>query len=231
MAELAQHAERIRRSLRSPIKISGEEIVLTGSIGIAIFDGEEMNHADLLKKAEIAMFRAKRAGADWIEVFTPEMKGDLDDRHALEAELRRALEKNLVRVAYYPVVYLPTEELRRASKQWRAGITRSPAPSIRRSVFPPAEDNDLIARPGVYLLQSRPRDVAAWQKDFPRADSPLFVSVNISCRHLFRPDVIQEVRAHGPGPYCRAEGIDPHRSYRTDHSPKIPSSRRKCSNG
>ena len=46
--------------------------MLTGSIGIAIYDGEETSHADLLKKAEIAMFRAKRAGADRIEVFTPE---------------------------------------------------------------------------------------------------------------------------------------------------------------
>ena len=193
VAELAQHAERIRRSLRSPIKISGEEIVLTGSIGIAIFDGAETNHADLLKKAEIAMFRAKRAGADRIEVFTPEMKGDQDDRHALEAELRRALEKNAVRVSYYPVVYLPTEEL--AGFEAVARWDHPQLGTIDPAQFSPlSEDNDLIARLGIYLLQKASRDVAAWQKDFPRGDSPLFVSVNISCRHLFRPDVIQEVR-------------------------------------
>lgn len=193
VAELAQHAERIRRSLRSPIKISGEEIVLTGSIGIAIFDGEESNHADLLKKAEIAMFRAKRAGADRIEVFTPEMKGDQDDRHALEAELRRALEKNAVRVAYYPVVYLPTEEL--AGFEAVARWDHPQLGTIDPSQFSPlSEDNDLIARLGIYLLQKASRDVVVWQKEFPRGDSPLFASVNISCRHLFRPDVIQEVR-------------------------------------
>jgi diguanylate cyclase (GGDEF)-like protein len=193
MAELAQHAERIRRSLRSPIKIAGQEIVLTGSIGIAIYDGEEAGHEDLLKKSEIAMFRAKRAGADRIEVFTPEMRGDQDDRHALEAELRKALEKNQLRVAYLPVIYLPTEELAgfEAIVRW----DHPQLGTIDPTAFVPfAEETDLVAKLGAYLLQRASRDVIAWQKEFPRGDNPLFVSVNVSCRHLFRQDVIQEIR-------------------------------------
>ena len=193
VAELAQHAERIRRSLRSPIKISGEEIVLTGSIGIAIYDGEEPGQGDLLKKAEIAMFRAKRAGADRIEVFTPEMKGDQDDRRALEVELTRAIEKSQIRVAYFPVIYLPTEEL--AGFEAVARWDHPQLGTVDPAQFAPfADDSDLIARLGAYLLQKSARDVAAWQKDYPRGDSPLFVSVNISCRSLFRPDVVQEIR-------------------------------------
>ena len=193
VAELAQHAERIRRSLRSPIKIAGQEVVLTGSIGIAVFDGEETSHHDLLKKAEIAMFRAKRAGADRIEVFTPEMQGDQDDRHALEVDLRRALDKNQLRVAYLPIVYLSTEELAgfEAVVRWdhpKLGIID---PVQHASAI---EDSDIVAKIGAYMLLRAARDVVVWQKELLRTDAPLFVSVNVSCRHLFRQDVIQEIR-------------------------------------
>jgi diguanylate cyclase (GGDEF)-like protein len=193
VAELAQHAERIRRSLRSPIKIAGQEIVLTGSIGIAVYEGQETSHADLLKKAEIAMFRAKRAGADRIEVFTPEMRGDHEDRNALEADLRRALEKNQIRIAYYPVIYLPTEELAgfEAVARWDHPQLGTIDPA---SFAPFSEEGDLIAKIGAHLLQRAARDIIVWQKEFPRADSPLFVAVNVSCRHLFRQDFVQEIR-------------------------------------
>lgn len=193
VSELAQHAERIRRSLRSPIKIAGQEIVLTGSIGIAVYDGEETNHADLLKKAEIAMFRAKRAGADRIEVFSPEMRGDQDELRVLEADLRRAMEKNQLRVAYLPIIYLPTEELAgfEAVARWDHPKLGAIDPA---SFVPFEEDTDLRAKLGTYLLQRATRDVVQWQKDFPRADAPLFVSVNISCNYLFRQDVVQEIR-------------------------------------
>ena len=193
VAELAQHAERIRRSLRSPIKIAGQEVVLTGSIGIAVFDGEETSHHDLLKKAEIAMFRAKRAGADRIEVFTPEMQGDQDDRHALEVDLRRALDKNQLRVAYLPIVYLSTEELAgfEAVVRWDHPKLGTIDPVQHASAI---EDSDIVAKISAYMLHKAARDVVVWQKELLRTEAPLFVSVNVSCRHLFRQDVIQEIR-------------------------------------
>ena len=62
--ELAILAEQVRRSLRAPINIAGQEIVLTASIGIALYDGPDEDPAELLREAEIAMYRAKRAGPD-----------------------------------------------------------------------------------------------------------------------------------------------------------------------
>lgn len=193
VAELAQHAERIRRSLRSPIKIAGQEVVLTGSIGIAVFDGEERDHHDLLKKAEIAMFRAKRAGADRIEVFTPEMQGEHDERQTLEADLRRALDKGQLRVAYLPIIYLSTEELAgfEAVVRWDHPKLGTVDPVQFASM---TEDSDIVAKIGAYILHRAARDIVQWQKELPRSDAPLFVSINISCRHLFRQDVIQEIR-------------------------------------
>lgn len=191
--ELAALAERIRRSLRSPVKIANQEIVLTGSVGIAIYDGKAENRHDLLKEAEIAMYRAKRGGADRIEIFRPEMRGERDDRVAIESELRKALEKNQLRVLYQPIIYLPTEELAgfEALVRWehpKHGML-NPAAFV-----PVAEESDLIVKLGSHVLARAAQDAAQWQRILVRPDRPLFVSVNVSSRQLFRPELNQEIR-------------------------------------
>ena len=191
--ELSALAERIRRSLRSPIKIAGQEIVLTGSIGIASYSGRPGEQADLLKDAEIAMYRAKRGGADRVEFFKPEMRADREERSHMEAELRRALEKGQVKVLYLPIVYLPTEELAgfEAIVRWehaKYGLINPGA------VEPVDERSDLIAKIGSYVLMRAVKDASTWHKVLPRAEAPLFVSVNVSSKQFFRQDLIQEVR-------------------------------------
>jgi diguanylate cyclase (GGDEF)-like protein/PAS domain S-box-containing protein len=191
--DLAGLAERARRSLRTPIKIAGQEIVLTGSIGIAVYDGQTPTHLDLYKEAEIAMYRAKRGGADRIEIFRPEMRSDRDDRVALESDLRKALAKNQIKVLYQPIIYLPTEELAgfEALVRWehpKRGLM-SPVEFI-----PIAEQSDLIVRLGSHVLLRAAHEAARWQRELPREERPLFVSVNISSRQIFRQNLIQEIR-------------------------------------
>lgn len=190
--ELAALAERVRRSLRAPIKIAGQEIVLTGSLGIAVFAGEG-THLDLYKEAEIAMYRAKRGGADRIEIFRPEMRADHDDRVALESDLRKALAKNQIRVLYQPIIYLPTEELAgfEALVRWE-----HPKRGLMNPVdfVPLAEESDLIVRLGSHVLLRAAHEAARWQRELPRDENPLFVSVNISSRQIFRQNLIQEIR-------------------------------------
>jgi len=191
--ELASLAERVRRSLRAPIKIAGQEIVLTGSLGIAVYSGGEASHLDLYKEAEIAMYRAKRSGADRIEIFRPEMRSDHDDRIALESDLRRALAKNQIRVLYQPIIYLPTEELAgfEALVRWE-----HPKRGLMNPVdfVPLAEESDLIVRLGSHVLLRAAHEAARWQRELPRDENPLFVSVNISSRQIFRQNLIQEIR-------------------------------------
>ena len=191
--ELAALAERIRRSLRSPINIAGREVVLTGSIGIAIYDGEEESHLDLLKEAEIAMYRAKRSGADRIEIFSPQMRGERDDRVTIESDLREALQKNQIKVLFQPIVYLPTEELAgfEALVRWehpKSGLLNPDA------FVPVAEQSDLIVQLGSYVLKNSVQTLARWQKVLPRSDAPLFLSVNISNRQLMGPELISQVK-------------------------------------
>lgn len=191
--ELASLAERVRRSLRSPIKIAGQEIVLTGSLGIAVYDGEEESHHDLLKEAEIAMYRAKRGGADRIEIFRPELRAERDDRVAIESDLRRAIEKSQLKVLYQPIIYLPTEDIAgfEALVRWEHPKHGMMNPS---TFVPVAEESDLIVKLGSYVLLTASNEVARWHKELPRPDAPLFVSINVSSRQLFRQDLIQEIR-------------------------------------
>jgi diguanylate cyclase (GGDEF)-like protein/PAS domain S-box-containing protein len=191
--ELAMLAEQVRRSVRSPVTIAGQEIVLTASIGIAVYDGPDEDPAELLREAEIAMYRAKRSGSDRIEIFNAEMRTEQDGRVALEDELRAAVEKKQLKLVYQPIFYLPTETLAgfEALLRWehpRLGLLNP------THFVPVAEESDLIIKLGSYVLGRAVREAQRWQRELPRPDQPLFVSVNVSSRQLFRPELINEVR-------------------------------------
>jgi diguanylate cyclase (GGDEF)-like protein len=191
--EIARFAEHVRHSLRAPIRIAGQEIVLTSSIGVAVYDGGQENAQDLLREAETAMSRAKRTGSDRVEIFKPEMRADRDQRVAIESELRRAIEQRQLDIAYQPIIALSTEELVgfEALVRWEHPRLGTLAPA---EFIPVAEETDLIVRLGSYVLGRAVADIARWQKELPRPDDPLFMSVNISSRQLMTPDLIQEVR-------------------------------------
>jgi diguanylate cyclase (GGDEF)-like protein/PAS domain S-box-containing protein len=191
--ELASLAERVRRSLRSPLKMAGQDIVLTGSVGVAVFNGSDEADQDLLKDAEVAMYRAKRGGADRIEIFKPEMRSDREERLAIEAELRKAIEKNQLKFLYQPIYYLPTEELAgfEAIVRWehpKEGLINPAA------IVPVDAESDLVTKLGSHVLMRAARDASAWNKELARPDQPLFVSVNVSSRQMFRQVLVQEVR-------------------------------------
>ena len=191
--ELAMLAEQVRRSVRSPIAIGGQEVVLTASVGIAIYDGPDEDPAELLREAGIAMYRAKRSGSDRVEIFNTEMRSDPDGRLAMEQELRAAIERKQLKVVYGPVFYLPTESLAgfEAELRWehpRLG-TLNPAHFV-----PVAEESDLIAKLGSYLLTRAAASAQRWQRELLRPDQPVFVSMAIASRRLFQPELINEVR-------------------------------------
>ena len=192
-SDIAMLAERVRRSVRTPVRISGKDIVLTGSIGIAGFDGQQATHHDLLRDAESAMHRAKQGGADRIEVFKPEMRGERDDRVSIESDLRRAIDKGQLRVFYQPIIRLPHEELAgfEALVRWHHPSLGLMKPD---EFIPIAEESDLITKLGSFVLQKASQDAGRWQQELPREVDPLFVSVNVSSRQLFRQDLVAEFR-------------------------------------
>lgn len=191
--ELAMLAERLRRSLRSPIKIANQEIILTGSIGIATADESQTDSRELLREAETAMYRAKRAGTDRIEIFTPQMRGEKDERIAIESDLRRAIDQGRLTVLYQPIVALSNESLVgfEALVRWEHPRYGQLSPS---EFIPVAEETDLVVKLGSYVLSRAIGEVARWQAALPRAEQPLFVSVNVSSRQLLKADIVPEIR-------------------------------------
>lgn len=191
--ELAMLAEAVRRSLRAPISIAGQDVVLTASIGISIYDGPDEDPAELLREAEIAMYRAKRGGTDRIEIFSNEMRTEKGGRLELESDLRKAVEKKQLKLLYQPIFYLPTETLAgfEALVRWEHPTlgTLNPAEFI-----PIAEESDLIEQLGSFVLSRAVQEAARWQKELSRPDNPVFVSVNVSSRQLFKPDLVNDVR-------------------------------------
>ncbi len=192
--ELRLLGEDIRSALKGPINIGGQDIVLTASIGMASYEpGNSRTAYDLLGDAEIAMYRAKRSGPDQIERFSAPMRADKDDRVALESDLRIAIEKKQLIVLFQPIVYLRTEELAgfEALVRWehpRHGLM-NPAEFV-----PLAEESDLIVKLGSFVLQAAVTEAQRWHKELVRPAQPLFVSVNVSSRQLFRQDLVNEVR-------------------------------------
>jgi diguanylate cyclase (GGDEF)-like protein/PAS domain S-box-containing protein len=191
--ELAMLAERLRRSLRSPIKIASQEIILTGSIGIATADENQTDARELLREAETAMYRAKRAGTDRIEIFTPQMRSEKDERIAIESDLRKAIDQGRLAVLYQPIVALSNESLVgfEALVRWEHPRYGQLSPS---EFIPVAEETDLVVKLGSYVLSRAIGEVARWQATLPRAEQPLFVSVNISSRQLLKADIVPEIR-------------------------------------
>ncbi len=192
--EQAAMAEAIRSSLRSPVEINGQELVLTAAVGYAQLASVERETArDLLDRAEAALHRAKRRGPDQVAQYDDSVKAERDERAMMESELRVALERGQLRLEYQPIMYLRTEELAgfEALLRWdhpKLG-TIGPADFIGL-----AEESDLIVAIGSFVLQRAVADLQRWQSELPRENAPLFASVNVSSRQLFRQDLVNEVR-------------------------------------
>lgn len=190
---IAMLAERVRRSLRAPMKIAGRDVVLTGSVGIAVYDGQQATPGDLLREAETAMFRAKRSGADRIELYKPEMRGEKSEREIIENDLKQAIEKRQIRVLYQPIMRLGDDQLAGFAAQVRWQHPKLGSLSAAE-FLPIAEETGRISEISAYVMERAVRQVARWHRTLQRNEDPLFVSVNISSRHLFKQELIQDLR-------------------------------------
>jgi diguanylate cyclase (GGDEF)-like protein len=186
-------AERLRKALRNPVKIAGEEVIMTTSIGVSVLSKPSASHEELFREAEIAMYRAKRMGTDRIEMFKPDMLSERDDRVALESDLRQAIERQELEVLYQPIMRLSRNELVgfEALLRWehpRYG-TINPAEFV-----PIAEETGTILELGGFVLDQAVKEATDWHRIVPLNEQPLFVSVNVSSRQLFRSELVSDIR-------------------------------------
>jgi diguanylate cyclase (GGDEF)-like protein/PAS domain S-box-containing protein len=191
-ARIIAFAETLRKALRAPIAFNDREIMLTASIGLALADSQPHRTEDVLKDAELAMYHAKRIGGDRIEVFKPAMRARKTDRLTLEADLRRALEREEITILYQPIMRLEDRAVAgfEAVARWDHPKMGRMSPSDFIST---AEEIGLIVELGLFMLERTARQLSVWQRA-ARTREPLFASVNISSRQLLRHDLIHDLR-------------------------------------
>ncbi|MEI7034851.1 putative bifunctional diguanylate cyclase/phosphodiesterase [Streptomyces pratensis] len=171
-------AERLRLTLSQPYRIGPSEVRVAASIGVA-FAEPAISPTDLMRNADLAMYRAKAGGKDRVELYAPQMQADVVRRSELAARLRTALREGEFALLHQPVVHLASGSVAAVAAQarWRSaqGILFTPAEFLRV-----ADDDDRTAELGRWLLQ----EAVAQAAERARAGHPVSVSVRLSAARL-----------------------------------------------
>jgi diguanylate cyclase (GGDEF)-like protein len=184
-------AARILSSFRTPFVLDGHEIQVRTSIGIAHADEEVEGSDQLLRNADLAMYRAKSGGGGTIERYDPAMHAQLLNRLQLEVDLRRALGRGELRLHYQPIMDLQTNQPvgLEALLRWQHPTYGLIAPDRFIGV---AEQTGLIQPIGRWVLHEACRQAAAWRRRH-HAYENLSMSVNISARQFANDDLLYDV--------------------------------------
>jgi diguanylate cyclase (GGDEF)-like protein/PAS domain S-box-containing protein len=184
-------ANRIAIALAEPFVVDGRELPVAASIGIALATGEWANRDDLVRHADIALYRAKTKGKNTYDVFDETMHEAILHRIQLEADLRRAIERNEFVLHYQPTVSLKSGTIVgvEALVRWQhpeRGLV-SPAEFI-----PIAEETGLILPLGAWILRAACRQGAHWLAQ--SGDGARFsLSVNLSSRQFAEPGLVEQI--------------------------------------
>ncbi len=187
-----QVAERIHLELSRPFNLNGHEIFTTVSIGIALSSTDFEFTEDMLRGADIAMYRAKALGKACHEVFDTEMHNQAMLQMQLENDLRRAIEREEFVVYYQPIVSLTTGRLTgfEALVRWMHPERGMISPG---DFIPIAEETGLILPMGQLILREACRQLSEWQLLYPQ-HRRLSMSVNISSRQFSQHGIIDLLR-------------------------------------
>ncbi len=195
----AMVAERLIESMRVPFKVQGREVFASVSVGIAV---GRTTADDLLRNADVAMYRAKAEGKGRFAIFEASMQAEVIERLDLEADLQRAIERDELIVFYQPIIELDSGVLHgfEALVRWnhpRRGLV-SPL-----SFIPLAEETGLIVDIGRHVLRLACRQAVAWN-ELHADTAPWTMNVNLSGRQLEDPNLLADVAA-----IIEETGIDP----------------------
>lgn len=186
-------AERIQEEIRNPFDLGGSEIVTTASIGIAFGSSDYEQAEEILRDADIAMYRAKAKGKACHMIFDQSMHEEVRNRLHIEREMRQALEQKEFCLYYQPIVDLKTGNLSGFESliRWRHPVRGMVSPG---EFIPIAEENNLILPLGRWVLDESCRQMKAWQNVYPGAKD-LMISVNLSGKQFIQPDLVEQVAA------------------------------------
>jgi diguanylate cyclase (GGDEF)-like protein/PAS domain S-box-containing protein len=176
---------RVQQALAEPILIDGHSFYVTCSIGVSLYPRDGNDAETLLRNADMAMYRAKEAGRNAISFFTAEMDRQMQDRLEIEQELRQALERGELSLAYQPQVDVDSGRMcgAEALLRWQHPRLGNVAP-LR--FIPLAEELGLIGPIGEWVLREACAQAQRWRA---AGLGDLRVAVNVSARQFRDPDL------------------------------------------
>jgi diguanylate cyclase (GGDEF)-like protein len=196
-------AERVQQAVAVPVSLGdGQEVFASASIGIAVSTSGNCSDEDLVRDADIAMYRAKASGGDRCAVFDAAMHDRAVERLQLETDLRRAIEREEFRLQYQPIVSLADHRVIgfEALLRWQHPVRGLLSPAAFLGV---AEETGLITRIDRWVLREACGQAWRWKTRFPK-DSPASVSVNISAQGFGQADIVRQVATA-----LQETGLDP----------------------
>ena len=190
-AAASEAAHRMLESLRRPVHVRERQLSVSASIGVATGNGSS---DDLLRRADVAMYRAKTNGKAHAVVFDEVMSAQTMARFELELALRNAIERHELRVAYQPMVDLASGQIARveALLRWQHPEHGLIPPT---QFIPVAEETGLIVPIGQWVLETACRQVRVWQLQRWRSEPLLGLSVNLSPCQLQHPGLVDDIVA------------------------------------
>jgi len=187
-------AERLLTAFRAPIMLNGTELVVTASIGIAVIDESTANAADLLKHADIAMYRAKAEGRNQSCFYSEDLHNTVKYRTRIRSDLKKALVRNELQVYYQAQIRADTGRLAgmEALVRWHHPELGVLLPGTFIEV---AEEAGLIGEVGTWVLGQACRQLKEWQMRWPEQGAALVMGVNVSAWQLRDEALAQTVAA------------------------------------
>jgi diguanylate cyclase (GGDEF)-like protein len=195
--------DRMLAALTVPFTVVGRELTVTASMGVVTASGSHADVDQLVKDADLAMYKSKGAGKCRYTIFDEEMRQEAQQRNTIEEELERAIAEREFVLHYQPIVDLRSGEIQgmEALVRWQhpSGELRPPL-----SFIGIAEETGLINAIGDQVLEMATQTMADWHRTTPGARD-VFVSVNVSARQFREPGFVERISE-----VLSRTGLDPH---------------------
>jgi diguanylate cyclase (GGDEF)-like protein/PAS domain S-box-containing protein len=182
-------AQKILDVFRQPFRVAGHELFVTASMGITLYPFDDRGAQDLLRNADVAMYRAKETGKNTYQFYVAEMTAMATERLSLENDLRSALERGELSLHYQPIADCKNGRLlgMEALLRWKHPVRGMISPAL---FIPLAEETGFIIPIGEWVLRTACEQCRAWHRQgFPS----LYIAVNLSARQFHQRDLAASI--------------------------------------